>query len=129
MPRRTGRALCAALLIAFPALAVGDVEFSATVDAGEVALDGSLVLRIAATYGSKGENGELQLPPFADFDVVGQPSQSEQMSFTFGGTATYQRTTITTLVLTPKRVGELAIEPVKLTLKGKSWQTDPIKVR
>ena len=128
MPRRTGSALCASLLLSLPALAVGDVELSATVDAAEVALDGNLTLRIAATYGAKGGTGELQVPAFADFDVVNR-EQSEQMSFSFGGGASYSRTTLTTLVLTPRRVGELTIEPVKLTLQGKSWQTEPIKVR
>ena len=91
-------------------------------------LDGTLTLRISATYSEKGPAGDLEVPAFADFDVV-RREQSEQMSFSFGGTATYSRTTLTTLLLTPRRVGELTIEPVKLKLKDKSWQTDPIKVR
>jgi len=127
-PRRTGKALCAALLVALPSLAA-EVELSASTDATEVPLDGVLELRITATYASRGGGGEVDVPPFADFDVVSR-SRSEQMSFSFGGgCSSMRRTVITSLTLTPRRQGELTIEPAKVEFEGKTYQTDPIRIR
>jgi BatD DUF11 like domain len=128
-PRRTGNALWLAVLIALPALPAGEVELSATADASEVPLDGTLTLRIAVTYGSKADTGDLQVPTFADFDVVSR-SQSEQVTFTLSNSSpSFRRTVVTSLALTPRRTGELTIEPVKLEFHGQRFQTDPIKVR
>jgi hypothetical protein len=128
IPRRTGRALAAALLVAWPAFAAADVQLSASADATEVALDGTIELRITAVYSSR-STAELQLPPFADFDVVSR-SQSEQMSFSFGsGGSAMQRTVITALTLTPRREGDLTIEPAKVEFEGKTYQTQPIRIR
>jgi hypothetical protein len=130
IPRRTGNALCLALLLSTSALAAAEVELSARTDAAEVALDGTLLLRISATYASKGETGRLQLPAFADFDVVGEPARSDQVSFTFvNGAPSFRRTILTSVALTPRRVGELTIEPAKLESRGKTWQTQPIRIR
>ena len=126
-----------ALLIVLPALAsagwkgisAGEVELSATADASEVALDGTLTLRIAVTYASKADTGNLEVPTFADFDVVSR-SQSEQVTFTLSNsTPSFRRTVITSLALTPRRAGDLTIEPVKLEFHGQRFQTEPIKVR
>src|SRR5262249_58145224 len=108
----------------------GDIELSASTDASEVALDGTLLLRIAASYASRGETGEVKLPAFADFELVGEPSRSEQMSFTFSnGSPTFRRTVTTTVALTPKRIGDLTIEPAKLEARGKTYQTPAIHVK
>jgi hypothetical protein len=129
IPRRTGKALCLAWLLAAPAFAAAGVELSATTDVTEVALDDTLTLRITTTYASKGESGELQLPAFADFEVVNQ-SRSEQVSFTFvNGAPSFRRTVITSIALTPRLEGELTIEPAKLEARGKIWQTQPIRIR
>jgi len=137
IPKRTGNALRLALLVALPALAsagwkgisAGEVELSATADASEVALDGTLTLRIAVTYASKADTGNLEVPTFADFDVVSR-SQSEQVTFTLSNsTPSFRRTVITSLALTPRRAGDLTIEPVKLEFRGQRFQTEPIQVR
>ena len=137
IPKRTGNALRLALLVALPALAsagwkgisAGEVELSATADASEVALDGTLTLRIAVTHASKADTGNLEVPTFADFDVVSR-SQSEQVTFTLSNsTPSFRRTVITSLALTPRRAGDLTIEPVKLEFRGQRSQTEPIKVR
>ncbi|MGZ6126229.1 MAG: BatD family protein, partial [Myxococcales bacterium] len=128
IPRRTGKAICAALLVALPALGSADVALSASVDAREVALDDSLVLRITARYSSRAGTGDVEVPAFADFDVVSR-SRSEQVSFSFGGGgSSMDRTVTTTLTLTPKRIGDLTIEPVKLEQGGKTFQTEPIAI-
>jgi hypothetical protein len=112
-----------------PALAVADVDLSATTDVTEIAADEILTLRVAATYESKGDTGDLQLPAFGDFDVVGQPARSEQMSFTFSSSSpSFRRTVVQSITLSPKRTGDLTIEPAKLKARGKTWQTQPIHV-
>ncbi len=129
-PRRIGKALGLALCLSLPALAAGEVEVSASTDASEVPLDGTLLLRISATYTSKGDTGELKLPAFADFDVVGAPLRSEQMSFTFSnGSPSFRRTVTTSIALTPRRVGDLTIERATLEARGRTYQTPPIHVR
>ncbi|HZR07274.1 MAG TPA: BatD family protein [Myxococcales bacterium] len=128
IPRRTGNALCALLLVALPALAAGEAMLSASTDVRELPLDDTLVLRITAKFASRDESGELDIPVFADFDVVSR-ARSEQMSFSFGGGASSMaRTVITELTLTPKRAGDLTIEPVKLEYRGKKIQTEPIAI-
>ena len=127
-PRKTGNAFALALFLALPVFAAGEVEFSATTDAAEVPLDGTVTLRVTATYASKAETGELQIPAFADFDVVSR-SQSEQVTFTLSNSApSFRRTVLTSLALTPKRIGDLTIEPVRLEFKGKTLQTERIRI-
>ncbi len=130
MSRRTGNALLLALALALPARgAGGEVELSATADRDEVALDGTVTLEITATYSQKGDPGELQLPPFRDFDVVSR-SQSEQVSFQFvNGAPSFRRTTVYSIALTPHHAGDAVIEPARLTWQGRSYSTQAIKVR
>jgi hypothetical protein len=105
------------------------VDISAGTDRDEVPLDGTLTLQITVTYSSKGEPGDLELPPLRDFDIVSR-SQSEQVSFAFiNGAPAFKRTIVTSLALTPKRAGETVIEPAKLNYKGRAFSTQPIKVR
>jgi len=128
MSRRTGSALVI-LLCALAARAAEDVELFARADADEVALDGTLTLQITATFSSKGEQADLQLPEFKDFDVVSR-SQSEQVSFGFvNGAPNFRRTTVTTVLLTPRRAGQLVIEPAQITYRGRPYRTQSISVR
>jgi hypothetical protein len=130
MSRRTGKALLLALALALPARAAGgDVELSATADRDEVALDGTVTLEVTATYAQKGDPGELQLPPFRDFDVVSR-SESEQVSFQFvNGAPSFRRTTVYSIALTPHHAGDAVIEPARLTWQGRSYSTQAIKIR
>ncbi len=123
--RRIGSAL---LLAATAALAAPEVELSATLDSDTVALDGTVTMTVTATYSSKGEPGELQPPALADFDLVSR-QQSEQVSFAFvNGAPSFHRTIVTTLALTPKRAGDLVIEPARLDYHGRTYQTQQLKV-
>jgi hypothetical protein len=128
--RRTGSALALALGLFLPiaALAAAEVELSATLDTDQVALDGTVTVQITATYSSKGEPGDLQLPNLAGFDVVSR-QQSEQVSFAFvNGAPSFHRTIVTALALTPKREGDLVIAPIKLGYHGRNYATQPLKV-
>ncbi len=134
MSRRTGKALLVgvfmALQTALPATAAGsDVELTATADRDEVALDGTVTLEVTATYSQKGDAGELQLPPFRDFDVVSR-SQSEQVSFAFiNGAPSFRRTTVYSIALTPHHAGDAVIEPLRLAWQGRTFATQAIKLR
>ncbi len=126
MPRRTGSALLLALSLALPAAAA--VELSASADADQVAMDGTVRLRISATYSSKGDTGQLQLPAFSDFDVVGKDT-SEQVTLEFAsGAPSFKRTVVTQITLTPHRVGDLIIESARLEYQGKTYKTEPIRI-
>ena len=128
--RRTGNALAFALALLLPlaALAAAEVELSATLDTDQVALDGTVTVQVTATYSSKGEPGDLVLPGLADFDLVSR-SQSEQVSFAFvNGAPSFHRTIVTSLALTPRRAGDLTVEPVKLDYHGRTYATQPLKV-
>ena len=126
--RRTGSALALTLLLPLAALAAAEVELSATLDTDQVALDGAVTMQVTATYSSKGEPGDLQLPVLADFDLVSR-QQSEQVSFAFvNGAPSFHRTIVTTLALTPRRAGDLVIEKVLLDYHGRAYGTQPLKV-
>ena len=126
--RRIGKALLLSAALALPAFAAAEVEISATTDTDTVALDGTVTLQVTATYSSKDEPGELQLPPLADFDLVSR-SQSQQVSFAFvNGAPSFRRTIVTSLALTPKRAGDATIEPAKVSYHGRTYPTQPIKI-
>ena len=126
--RRTGSALILALLLPLAALAAAEVELSATLDTDQTALDGTVNVQITATYSSKGEPGNLEIPMLADFDLVSR-QQSEQVSFAFvNGAPSFHRNIVTSLALTPKRAGDLIIEKVTLDYHGRTYATQPLKV-
>ena len=108
MSRRIG-SVVVLLVVAAAASAAEDVQVSARTDADEVALDGTISLIVTASVSSKGEQPELSLPDFKDFDVVNR-SQSEQVSFTFvNGAPTFRRTTVTTVRLAPMTAGSVSV--------------------
>ncbi|MBS2023697.1 MAG: protein BatD [Deltaproteobacteria bacterium] len=111
------------------ARAADDVELSATLDRDEIGLDDMVRLEITVTLSSKDTSGDLQLPGFRDFDIVGR-AQSEQVSFAFsGGAPTFRRTTVYAISLTPHRAGTLSIEAVRFVYKGHTYVTGAQSVR
>lgn len=117
------RLLLCALLLAPAARAADEVELSAALDRDEIGLEDIVRLEVTVTVSSKGEGGELQLPAFRDFDVVGR-AQSEQVSFAFsGGAPSFRRTTVYAISLTPHRAGTLTIEAARFLYKGHTYIT------
>jgi len=118
-----------ALLAAGPSRADGGAEFTASVDRNEIGLDETVRLDLTLTVSSKNDSGDLQLPSFREFDVVGR-STSEQVSFAISsGAPTFKRTTVTSLTLQPHRAGTLTIEPAHVNYRGGSLSAQPITVR
>jgi hypothetical protein len=119
----------ATALGAAPARAAGDAEFTASVDREQIGLDDTVSLELTLTVSSKGDNADLRLPPFRDFDVVGR-SSNEQVSFAFtNGAPSFRRTTQTRLTLAPHHAGQLIIEPVHATLHGQMLSTQQLSVQ
>jgi hypothetical protein len=117
------------LPLAVLAAPAAEVELTAHADAAEVELDGTLTLQITATYLTRADPGQVQLPAFTFFDVV-STSTSEQMSFVFSnGAPSFRRIVTTTLALTPKRPGDAVIEPARLEYNGRTYTTQPIRIR
>jgi hypothetical protein len=134
-PKKTGSALalavCALALSAARAApaAPAEVELFASVDTNEVEVDGTLILQITATYLTRGDPGQVQLPAFASFDVVSKSTQ-EEVSYQFAnGAPRFRRTEVTTLALTPKRAGDAVIESARLDYNGRTYASQPIKIK
>lgn len=128
---RTGLAATLALLlvmVAAPALA-SQVDFRASVDRERVALDETITLHVQLGTESGTDTRELELPEAPDFDVVQQGS-SRQSSFSFGIGGSSSRTNqVWTLVLRPRRQGELVILPGKVVVDGRRYETGRITVQ
>lgn len=119
----------ATALGAAPARAAGDAEFTASVDREQIGLDDTVTLELTMTVSNKGDNADLRLPPFRDFDVVGR-SSNEQVSFAFtNGAPSFRRTTQTRLTLSPHHAGQLIIEPVHASLHGQMLSTQQLSVQ
>ena len=130
MSRRTGSAVLLFVgLCAAGARAADDVQIHASTDADEVAVDGTLNLQVLVTVPSASQGADVQLPDFKDFDLVGR-SQSEQTTIEFSnGAQNIYRRIVTNVALTPRHEGSATIEPVRVSYRGRSYQTQPINVR
>ncbi len=122
-------ALCAVLLVSAAARADDAAQFTASVDRNEIGLDETVRLDLTLTVASKNDAGDLQVPQFRDFDVVGR-STSEQVSFAINnGAPSFKRTTVTSLTLSPHRAGNLTIEAARVNIRGGTINAQPITVR
>lgn len=115
-------ALLAALL-ALPAWSVSaqGTGVTATVDRNTVGIGETLTLTIAV----EGANGQPDLPPLDDFQVVGS-SSSMQMQTINGATVVQS---VTQYALQPLRTGELTIPAFQMVVGGQAvGNTDPIQI-
>ncbi len=120
----------ALVLLALPASAAVDpVEYYATVDRDEAALDETVTLSVTLAMNEGKEPKTLELPKAPDFEVA-STSRADQMSFAFGGgTPSFRKVRVYTLVLRPKREGELSILPGWVVVDGKRYETAKLTVR
>lgn len=120
--------LLAAAALLGPAAAVAESEIRADVDKDEVALGDVVTLQVTVSSGD--QSADVRMPETPDFDVLSR-SQSEQLSFSFGGggQTRFNKVRVYTLVLSPKRAGTFTIRPGRLIVQGKSYETGAIRVR
>ncbi|MEM9820257.1 MAG: BatD family protein, partial [Bacteroidota bacterium] len=111
-------------LYCFPLLiwGQGTVTFTASADAKQVVLGG--YFEVSFTL-SNANGGNFQAPSFKDFNVLGGPSQSISTTSINGQ---WSRTLTYSYTLQPKRVGNFAIGPATIEVKGKRLKSRSIKI-
>lgn len=104
------------------------VNFSASVDRTQVALDETLTLTLTVTGDVQISTGNIVPPQTGTLEVVGT-STSESTSFNFsGGTQQFTRMVNFHYVLKPTRTGKTRIGAALLKLGGKTWRSRPIDI-
>ncbi|MEW6555793.1 MAG: BatD family protein [Elusimicrobiota bacterium] len=100
-----------------------DINIQATVDRNTVNFGESITLQVTVA-GDVANIPKPELPPLADFNVYSSGT-SQNISFVNGrvsASITYN------FILSPNRAGKFAIGPVKLTVSGKDYTTNPINI-
>lgn len=139
--KKTGNPLLNSCLVWFafsaaavsqPAIAAaGEIQFSATVDRGQISLDESVSLKF--TVQSKGGGSQVSQPRFQapDFDVVNQYSGTHIESYYDGNTGQFgmRNNQQITQVLRPSKTGALKITGISLDAGGKTYTAPDITVQ
>lgn len=81
-------------------------------------------LRVQFTINQQGAD-DFTPPSFANFKVVGGPSQSVSQSW-INGKASFSQSY--SYIIQPKQKGELTITPASIRYRGKTLKSDPIKI-
>lgn len=100
-----------------------DLAINAEVDKTSVALNDQIVLAITVS----GPNASLpdpQMPPLPNFSVYSS-GRNQSISFVNGSVAS---SVVHTYVLVPHFVGKGTIDPISITVSGKTVKTDPIEI-
>ncbi|QSQ23985.1 protein BatD [Pyxidicoccus parkwayensis] len=128
--RRTGSARGAllavlALLATAPAWANDDLDFYQTVDREEVGSQDTFRLTVVVVDAPP--NAQVQLPESEDFEVLSSSRSSQRsISLSGGGPAVIQDVTRYVLVMRANRAGRLKIPPSQITVRGKTYRTQPV---
>ncbi|WP_163995248.1 BatD family protein [Pyxidicoccus caerfyrddinensis] len=130
--RRTGSARGAllavlALLATAPAWANDDLDFYQTVDREEVGSQDTFRLTVVVVDAPP--NAQMQLPESDDFEVLSSSRSSQRsISLSGGGPAVIQDVTRYVLVMRANRAGRLKIPPSQITVRGKTYRTQPVEL-
>lgn len=101
-----------------------DITISASVDKDVVSLDDQITLQVVVS-GNVTNIPQPKLPQLDEFQVY-SAGRAQNISIINGEV----NSSITfTYVLSPKRTGEFEIPPIILDYKGKTYQTQPIKIK
>ena len=106
-----------------PALAQGNEPIVAGVDRLDLSTDEIVTLTVVVNAASRNPP-QPELPDLDGFSIVGN-STSTQMSMING---VISNNVVYSYRLQPYRTGTLTIEPVKLTLNGQTYLTNPINI-
>jgi hypothetical protein len=108
------------------AVAVGqDVQVRATVGSDVVDVQDQFQYTITI---SGADSGDAEAPRlrFADFQVVSGPNVSTSFQWINGRTSSSKSITY---ILLPRREGQFTLEPAEITIRGKVFRTQAIKIR
>lgn len=121
---RIGSAL-AVLLAAAPAFA--DVEFYQTLERDKVGTEDTF--RLTVVVSDAPESANVQFPTHADLEVLAR-GMSTEMSFVVGdkGQSIIKRIQKYTLTMRATRAGHMVIPAAILTVGGKTYKADPLKL-
>ncbi len=112
------------LFLAGPAKASGGLEIQAWVDKTEATLEDQIFLTVSISGQRRVPSG-LELPSLPDFSIAkgGTSSRTEIVNGSI-------RTSVeVTYLLTPRHVGIFTIPPVRLKHKGRTYQSQPLRVK
>jgi hypothetical protein len=106
--------------------AFADIAFLQRVEPSEVGLEDTLRLTVIASDAP--DFAQIDFPSSPDFEVLSK-SQSTELSYQFGsGGSGIRRTQKYVLVIRPNRVGTLTIPPSVMTVRGKTYRTEQMRV-
>ncbi len=102
-----------------------DVQVRATASTDTIGLQEQFQLTITI---SGTDSGEAELPRvrFPDFQVVSGPNVSTQFEWINGRSSSSKSVSY---VLIPRKEGTFTIEPVAVTVRGKTVSTEPVRIR
>ncbi len=119
--------LAIALALARPGGAA-EIQFTAAVDRTTVGLGEEFQLQLTVQGEDVLSVPKPELPPLADFTVLGSTSsQSTNISFV-NGQVKKQSSVVFVYGLSAKRLGTLVIPPCRLSYQGKAYETRPIEI-
>ncbi len=102
----------------------GAFELRAWVDKTEATLEDQILLTVSIS-GQRRLSVDPQLPPLPDFHVT-KGGTSSQTRIVNGSISTSVEVTY---ILTPRRAGTFTLGPVRMQMKGRTYQSQPISVK
>jgi hypothetical protein len=116
------------LLAPAPARAAPEVQFTQRADRSEVGTGD--VFRVTVELVDPPADARLELPQSPDFESLGT-SQSTSRSFSMvgGGAPVISTRRTVTLRLRARRAGTLTLPPSRLVGAGRTWSTEPVRVK
>jgi hypothetical protein len=101
-----------------------DVQLTASVNRNPVGENDQVIYTLEVS-GSTSGFPEPKLPDFADFRILGGPNVSTSVQIINGSMSSNKSYSV---MLLPRKVGTFTIPAVSITHKGKTYQSNPIKI-
>ncbi|MFN3550235.1 MAG: BatD family protein, partial [Endomicrobiia bacterium] len=101
-----------------------DINISASVDKNIVSLDEQITLQVVVS-GDVANIPQPQVPNLSDFQIYSS-GRSQSISIINGQISS---SVSFNYILSPRKIGEFEIPPIKVEYKGKIYQTEPIKIK
>lgn len=127
MSRKTGKIFFILLILISVPLFADDVQVEAVVNSEEIGLNDILIYTLNITYGFNAEPSQIKFPDFQGFKKVSQ-SESSKMNIVIGSGQTFTKVKIYEIQLLPNRTGQIEIKPATVIVRGKVYQTTPLKI-
>lgn len=127
MSRKTGKTFFVFLILISVPLFADDVQVEALISSEEIGLNDVLVYTLNITCGFSAEPSQIKFPDFQGFKRISQ-SESSKMNIMIGSGQTFTKVKTYEIQLLPNRTGQIEIKPATVVVRGKVYQTSPLKV-